>query len=91
VRSITFDVPAFLEHLTGGVTQAEVTGRTVGECLDDFVKDFPGAGQLLFDKKGSLLGHIEILVNGKSMFPKEFTRPVQDGDTISMVYLIVGG
>jgi molybdopterin converting factor small subunit len=91
VGSITFNVPAFLEHLTGGLTQAEVTGKTVGQCLDHFVKQFPSTRELLFDKSGNLLGHIEILVNGVSTFPEEFDRPVHDGDAISMVYLIVGG
>jgi len=80
-----------LEHLTGGVTQVEVTGSTVGQCLDHFVKQFPRTKQLLFDKSGNLLGHIEILVNGVSTFPEEIDRSVHDGDTISMIYLIVGG
>jgi molybdopterin converting factor small subunit len=88
--SITFNVPAFLEQFTGGVAQVEVSGNTVGECLDDFVKQFPRTGHLLFDKSGSLLGHIEIYVNGVSAFPEEFARPVYEGDTISMLYLIVG-
>ncbi len=86
-----FEVPAFLEHLTGGVEKVEVTGGTVGQCLDDFVSRFPGARHLLLDKSGRLLGHIEIMVNGQSTFPEERARPVRGGDTISMVYLLVGG
>jgi molybdopterin converting factor small subunit len=89
--TITFDVPAFLEHLTGGATSIEVIGSVVGECLDHFINRFPGAGPLLFDKSGRLLGHIELYVNDVSAFPEELARPVRDGDRISMLYLIVGG
>ena len=89
--SIAFDVPAFLDHVTGGLRQVEVTGSAVGECLGHLIDRFPGAGPLVFDESGSLLGHIEIYVNGVSTFPEELTRSVHDGDTISMVYLIVGG
>jgi molybdopterin converting factor small subunit len=89
--SITYNVPAFLEHLTGGITHVEVTGSTVGECLEYFVKEFPETKELLFDESGRLLGHIEIFVNGLSAFPEESARPVHDGDTVSMVYLITGG
>jgi hypothetical protein len=88
---ITFDVPAFLEQFTGGTTNIEVTGSVVSECLDHFINRFPGAGPLLLDKSGRLLGHIELYVNGVSAFPEELTRLVRDGDRISMLYLIVGG
>ena len=88
---ITFEVPPFLQHLTNGVKVAKVSGNTVGECLDDFVKQFPGAQKLLFDMNKKLFGHIDLFVNGVSTFPEELARPVSNGDTISMLYLIDGG
>jgi hypothetical protein len=84
-------VPPFLEHLTDGVTVANVKGNTVGECLEYFGNQFPRARKLLFGKGRALLGHIDIHVNGISTFPLELASPVKDGDTISMLYLIVGG
>jgi len=86
-----FHVPPFLKHLTNGVTEVEVAGATLGECLDAFVKRFPLAETLLFDERGRLHGYIEISVNGISAFPEELTRPVREGDTISMMYLMAGG
>jgi molybdopterin converting factor small subunit len=91
MRKIAFEVPPFLQHLTNGVKVTEVSGNTVGECLDDFVKQFPGTKKLLFDKDGKLFGHIDTFVNGVSTFPEELAQPVNDGDTISMLYLIDGG
>jgi len=43
---------------------------------------------LLFDERAGCTGYIEISVNGISAFPEELTRPVQEGDTISMMYLM---
>ena len=88
---VRMEVPPFLLHLTNGLRVAEVNGTTVGECLKDLVKQFSGAGKLLFDKDGKLLGHIDLFLNGASTFPEELTKPVRDGDTISMLYLIIGG
>jgi molybdopterin converting factor small subunit len=91
MENITFEVPPFLHHLTNGVKVAKVSGNTVGECLDYFIRQFPHTKGLLFDKDGKLFGHIDIFVNGVSIFPEELAKPVNDGDTISMLYLIVGG
>jgi molybdopterin converting factor small subunit len=89
--NITFEVPLFLQHLTNAMKVAKVSGNTVGECLDDFVKQFPDAENLLFDMNRKLFGHIDLFVNGVSTFPEELAKPVNDGDTISMLYLIDGG
>ncbi len=86
-----FEIPPFLEHLTGGATIQQVEGRTVGECLTDFVRKFPRAKKLLFNDQEKLLGHIEIYVNGMSTFPEELEKTVKESDRISMLYLIVGG
>jgi molybdopterin converting factor small subunit len=89
--NITFEVPPFLQHLTNGVKADKVSGNTVGECLDDFVKRFPRTRKVLFNKDGKLFGHIDIFVNGISTFPEELAKPVNDADTISMLYLVNGG
>jgi molybdopterin converting factor small subunit len=88
---VQIEVPPFLLHLTKGLKVAEVNGATVGECLCDLVRQFPGVEKLLFHKDGKLLGHIDLFLNGVSTFPEELTKPVSDGDRISMLYIIVGG
>jgi molybdopterin converting factor small subunit len=91
MQRIKFEVPAFVKHLTSGAEIVSVEGHTVGECLSGFIKKFPCAKKLLIDAHGQLLGHIEICVNGASVFPEELKKEVKEGDTISMVYLIAGG
>jgi molybdopterin converting factor small subunit len=85
------EVPAFLGHLTRGVKLVRVKGETVGECLNSFVKEFPGTKELLFDRDDELLKYIDIYINGVSSFPQELGKAVHEGDTLSMLYLVVGG
>jgi molybdopterin converting factor small subunit len=85
------EVPAFLEHLTCGVKVVNVKGKAVGECLNSFVNQFPGTKELLFDRDDKLLRYIDVYINGASIFPEELSKPVHEGDTISMLYLVVGG
>jgi len=85
------DIPPLLRHLTDGATTATVKGSTVGECLNDFVKQYPKARRLLLDKEGKLLRYAEVYVNKETTYPKELATPVKDGDEISIVYVISGG
>ncbi len=89
--SVRIEIPPLLRHHTNGVITAEVKGSTVGECLNSFAKQYPGTRKRLFDKNGKLLRYVEIYVNGETSYPKELARQVNDGDEISIVYLISGG
>ena len=89
--SVSLQVPGFLRDVANDARLATVTGSTVGECLGDFVVQFPAAKERLFDKDGNLLRYIDIFVNGKSTFPEELARPVASGDELSLLFLIAGG
>jgi molybdopterin synthase sulfur carrier subunit len=89
--SVRIEIPPILRHHTNGATTAEVNGSTVGDCLNYLVKKYPGTRKLLFDKNGKLLRYVEIYVNGETSYPEELARQVNDGDDISIVYLISGG
>lgn len=89
--SVQINIPIFLRHLTNGLTIAEVNGITVGDCLDHLGEQFPGVKEILFRKDGKLLPHIDVYLNGKSTFPEELRKEVNDGDEISFLYLITGG
>jgi molybdopterin converting factor small subunit len=89
--SVKIDVPPFLKHLTDDIKVATVNGNTVGECIENFIKRYPDAKKLLFDKDGNLLGYVDIFVNGESAYPEELNKPVSDGDELSIMFLLVGG
>jgi molybdopterin converting factor small subunit len=84
-------IPQFLMNYTGNVKEAAAHGHTVGECLSDLVKQFPGIRQQLLDESGQLLGHIDVYINRESTFPEELAKIVKDGDEMNIMNVISCG
>jgi len=80
-----------LRKLAGDQEWVESWGRTVGECIDNLETQFPGIKQRLCDKQGKLLNYFEIYINSESSYPEELTKPVSDGDELTIVTLVGGG
>ena len=80
-----------IQFLTRDKETIEVTGSTVGQCLNQLVKRFPEIERKLISKDKTLLNTIGIFVNGKSAYPNELTTPVKDGDEIFLFLIISGG
>jgi len=89
--SVRVKIHQTLRHLTNGQGTVEVNGNTVGECFYDLVQQFPGMKTRLFDKKGKFLNYVDIYVNLESSYPEELTKPVKDGDELSITIIIGGG
>ena len=78
-------------QFTNGLEVVAVEGKTVRECLDHLIKQFPGMEKALFSKKDKLLNNVEIYVNHASAYPNELAKPVKDGDEIHLVIMLAGG
>jgi molybdopterin converting factor small subunit len=78
-------------QFTNGLEVVSVEGKTVGECLNHLIKQFPGMEKALFTKKDKLLNIIEIYVNHASAYPNELAKPTKDGDEIHLVTMLAGG
>jgi len=78
-------------QFTEGLSTVEVEGRTVGECLDNLVKKYPGMKKALFKEDKRLANNIEIYVNMASAYPNELEKQVNDGDEIHLVVMLAGG
>ncbi len=89
--SIKVNLPSHLHSFTGGQSVAEVTGRTVGECLNDLVRQFPGIERAIFDKQGQLLNYVDVYVNRESSYPEELAKPVKDGDELHITLFVIAG
>lgn len=89
--SINVSIHRTHRQFTDGLDTVEVEGSSVGDCLDDLVRQFPGMANALFDKKGKLLKAIEIYINLKSAYPDELVKPVKDGDDIHITLMLAGG
>ncbi len=89
--SVTINIDPILHPFTNGQAIAEVHGNTVGQCLDDLVRQFPGIETGLFDRNGKLLTYVDIYVNSASSYPDELVKPVKDGDELHIAFMIGGG
>jgi molybdopterin converting factor small subunit len=89
--SIEINIPPFLQHLADGMRRIEVSGKTVGECLEALVERYPQVKPRLYNKDGKLPKGLNIFVNGESAFPEELAKPVKDGDKVYITYVMVGG
>ena len=77
--------------LTNGSETVTVEGSTVGECLNQLIKQFPGMDKALFAKKDKLHNTVEVYLNHVSAYPNELAKPVKDGDEIHLIIMLSGG
>jgi molybdopterin synthase sulfur carrier subunit len=89
--SVRVKLPPVLKEFSRGVEVAEVSGRTVGECLKSLERQFPKITDYLFDRQGRLLGIFGIYLDSEGIYPVELDTPVQDGDELVILNFIMGG
>jgi hypothetical protein len=84
-------LPPSLQPLTDEARLINVSGGTVGECLEDLAGRHPKLRARLFTKKGELLKGLCIFINKEGAYPGELARPVHEGDTLYVSYIVMGG
>ena len=89
--SVTMNLHPRLQHLTNGQAVVKVKGNTVGQCLDNLVRQFPKIKPWLFYKKDRLRNYVDIYINQKSAYPEELSKAVRDGDELNIMFLVIGG
>lgn len=89
--SIKINLPSYFLPYTNEREVVEVKGATVGECLNQLVRQFPDLEKMVFDKKGKLHTYIGIYVNGEDAYPQQLAKPVKDRDEVHILYIIGGG
>ncbi|OGF58819.1 MAG: ThiS family protein [Candidatus Fischerbacteria bacterium RBG_13_37_8] len=89
--SVKVHIHRTFRHITNNLAIVEVKGETVGECLKDLIRQFPGLKIKLFKRNDKLHNHIEIYINNESAFPYELSKQVKDGDEITPILMISGG
>ena len=88
---IKINIPSYMRPFTNNMEVVEVSGSTVGKCLNHLVKRFPGIKGQLFSKNGDLFENVIISVNGESAYPEQLTKPVKEGDELNILLIIGGG
>ena len=80
-----------LQQLTNNRASIEVNGGTVGECVDDLIRQFPGIDKAIVDEHGQLLSYVYFTINGKSVYPTPLAQNVREGDELVIALLLAGG
>ena len=78
-------------RFTDGLETVDVEGHTVGECLQQLIRQYPDLEPALFDGKDKLQKTIEVYLNMQSTYPDELAKNTQDGDMIHIILMLAGG
>jgi molybdopterin converting factor small subunit len=88
---VKIHIHATHRQFTNGLEVVAVEGNTVGECLNQLIKQFPGMEKALFAKKDKLHNIVEVYINHATAYPNELVKPVKDGDEIHLIIMLAGG
>ena len=88
---VTIVIPPFLQPSATNRESVEVSGSSVGECLNNLTKQFADLETVLFAKNGELQPYVGIYINGNDICGEGLAKPVKDGDEIHLFYMIAGG
>jgi molybdopterin converting factor small subunit len=88
---VKVNVRYFLPHLTNDQEEVEVTGSTVGQCLDQLVSRYPKMKKWVFKEDGSLTDLIIVQTDAEISDSKGLSSPVQNGEKIYLIMMLTGG
>ncbi len=89
---ITVRIPTPLRPMTGGKSEVESTGNSIGELIDQLNDAHPGLKDRICDEQGEIRRFINIYLNEEDIrFLTGKDTPVKDGDEVSIVPAIAGG
>jgi molybdopterin converting factor small subunit len=89
---VIVSIPGPLRDLTGGKSELEAPGATVGEVLRQLARAHPRLGERLLDDAGQVRRHLGVFLGGEEV--RELgglAAPVRDGDRLWLVPAIAGG
>jgi len=90
--SVKVRVPTTLRTLTGGASEVEVDGATVGEVLDALDGQHPGFKDRLLDEQGGLRRFVNVFVADDDVrFLDGLGTKVPDGETVAIIPAVAGG
>jgi sulfur-carrier protein len=89
--SVTVKIPAQLRGVTGGESELEVEGATVGEALDAIFDEHEDLRERITDN-GSLRRFVNVYVSGEDIrFRDGLETALDDGDEVTILPAVAGG
>ena len=85
-------LPTILRAQAGGQSKVTASGATVGEIVNDLVRQFPGIAGQIVTPDGVLHKFVNVYVNDDDVrYIGKLDAPVKEGDTISILPAVAGG
>ncbi len=85
-------LPTVLRQHAGGQASVRANGTTVGEAIEDLVRQFPGLAGQVVTPEGGLHRFVNVYVNDDDVrYLDQLDTKIDDGDVISMLPAVAGG
>jgi molybdopterin synthase sulfur carrier subunit len=89
--AITVKIPTQLRAATGGQSEVEVTGSTVGEALDAVFDAHTDLRERI-TQDGSLRRFVNVYVSGEDIrFQEGLETAIKEGDEVTILPAVAGG
>jgi MoaD family protein len=89
--SVTVKIPTQLRAATGGQSELEVEGGTVGEVLDAVFDSHEGLKDRI-TQDGDLRRFVNVYVSGEDIrFQQGLETSINDGDEVTILPAVAGG
>ena len=89
---VTVRLPTIMRSNAGGQAEVSAQGETIGEVIDDIVKQFPGTATHLKAPDGGVHRFVNVYLNDEDVrYLGKLDTKVGEGDTVSIVPAVAGG
>ena len=90
--AVTVRLPTIMRSNAGGQSEIAAEGATIGEVIDDVVRQFPGTATHLRAPDGGVHRFVNVYLNDEDVrYLGKLDTKVGEGDTISIVPAVAGG
>ena len=90
--SVTVRLPTIMRSNAGGQSEIKAEGSSIGEVIDDVVRQFPGTATHLRAPDGGVHRFVNVYLNDEDVrYLGKLETKVADGDTVSIVPAVAGG
>ena len=90
--SVNVRLPTIMRSAAGGMSEVAAEGSTVGEVVDDLVRQFPGTSTHLKAPDGGVHRFVNVYVNDEDVrYTGKLDTPVKGGDTVTILPAVAGG
>jgi molybdopterin synthase sulfur carrier subunit len=89
---VTVRLPTIMRSHAGGKSEVSAQGDTIGQVVDDIVRQFPGTAAHLKAPDGGVHKFVNVYLNDEDIrYLGKLETPVNDGDQVSILPAVAGG